>query len=99
MPFQYTEIQHNPLHMYKTLDIYTKDYCPYCTKAKALLNELQIPFNDHDISETPEVIEELSKKSGFRTVPQIFLGDTALGGYSDIEKLHQEGKLTEMCKE
>lgn len=85
--------------MYKTLEIYTKDYCPYCTKAKTLLNELEIPYNEHDITATPEVIEELSKKSGFRTVPQIFLGDKPLGGYSDIAKLHEEGKLIEMCKE
>ena len=82
--------------MYKTLEIYTKDYCPYCTRAKVLFDELEIPYNEHDITDTPEKIEELSKKSGFRTVPQIFLGDKCLGGYSDVAALHEEGKLLEM---
>jgi glutaredoxin 3 len=66
--------------------------------AKELLNSLNIPYEETDITDTPEVIDDLSKKSGFRTVPQIFIEDRALGGYSDIAKLHQEGKLIEMCK-
>lgn len=78
--------------------IYTKDYCPYCKQAKALLDSLSIPYEEHDVTDTPEVIEELSKKSGFRTVPQIFVGDKCLGGYSDIAKLHQEGKLIELLQ-
>jgi len=78
--------------------IYTKDYCPYCIQAKSLLNSLNIPFEETDITTTPEIIEELSQKSGFRTVPQIFVGDKCLGGYSDIAKLNEEGKLTEICK-
>lgn len=78
--------------------IYTKNYCPYCVKAKTLLGSLNIPYEEHDVSSTPEVIEELSRKSGFRTVPQIFAGDKCLGGFTDIEKSHQEGKLIELCK-
>ena len=78
--------------------VYSKEYCPYCIKAKALLGSLNIPYEEHDITKTPEIIEELSKKSGFRTVPQIFAGDKCLGGFTDIEKLHQEGKLIELCK-
>lgn len=78
--------------------IYTKESCPYCVKAKTLLNSLAIPFDEHDVTNNPEIIEELSQKSGFRTVPQIFVGDQCLGGFTDIEKLHQEGKLIELCK-
>lgn len=78
--------------------IYTKDYCPYCKKAKALLDSLKIPYAETDISNTPEMIEELSLKSGFRTVPQIFVGEKCLGGCSDIEKLNEEGKLVDLCK-
>lgn len=73
--------------------IYSKDYCPYCVKAKALLTSLNIPFEEVDITSNPEIIEELSQKSGFRTVPQIFVGEKCLGGFSDIEKLNNEGKL------
>ena len=78
------------------LTLYTKDYCPYCTKAKNLLSSIGASFEEIDITETPEIIMELAKKSKMRTVPQIFLDDISLGGYSDIEALHRAGKLTEI---
>ena len=78
--------------------IYTKNYCPYCTQAKSLLDSLDVKYEETDITDTPEIIEELSAKSGFRTVPQIFVGDKCLGGYSDIAKLHEEGKLVDILK-
>lgn len=77
------------------LTIYTKDYCPYCVKAKTLLSSLSATFEEVDITNTPDTIIELVKKSGMRTVPQIFLGDECLGGYDSIAKLHEEGKLLE----
>lgn len=78
------------------LTLYTKDYCPYCTKAKNLLSSIGANFEEIDITETPEIIMELAKKSKMRTVPQIFLDDISLGGYSDIEVLHRAGKLKEI---
>ena len=81
------------------LQIYTKNYCPYCTQAKTLLDSLNIKYEETDITENPEIIEELTAKSGLRTVPQIFVGDKCLGGYSDIAKLHEEGKLVDLLKE
>ena len=80
------------------VQIYTKNYCPYCTQAKTLLDSLDVKYEETDITDTPEMIEELSAKSGFRTVPQIFVGDKCLGGYSDIAKLHEEGKLVDLLK-
>ncbi|MBD3330522.1 glutaredoxin [Candidatus Peregrinibacteria bacterium] len=80
------------------LDIYTKDYCIYCKKLKRLLDELKIEYKDHDITATPDKIEELHEKSGMMTVPQVFVGEKCLGGYSDVEKLHQEGKLMDEIK-
>lgn len=55
------------------LTVYTKDYCPYCVKAKALLSSLGATFEEVDISNSPDTIMELVKKSGMRTVPQIFM--------------------------
>ena len=81
------------------VQIYTKNYCPYCTQAKSLLDSLEVKYEETDITETPETIEELVAKSGLRTVPQIFVGDKCLGGYSDIAKLHEEGKLVDLLKE
>lgn len=75
------------------ITLYTKDYCPYCVRAKHLLDTLGAEYEEIDISATPEVIMELAKKSGMRTVPQIFVGDECLGGFSDIDALHQKGEL------
>lgn len=77
----------------KDIKIYTKDYCPYCVKAKALLDSIGATYEEIDITSTPEVVQELVQKSGLMTVPQIFAGDTPLGGSDDIHKLHDEGKL------
>lgn len=75
------------------ITIYSKDYCPYCVKAKALLSSLGATFEEIDITHSPEIIMELVKKSGLRTVPQIFVWDECLGGYDAIAALHTEGKL------
>lgn len=75
------------------LTVYTKDYCPYCVKAKLLLNSLGKEFQEVDITNTPDVMMELAKKSGMRTVPQIYVDDKCLGGYSDIQALHDKGEL------
>lgn len=55
------------------LTIYTKDYCPYCIKAKLLLSSIGATYEEVDITQSPEIIMELVKKSGMRTVPQIFI--------------------------
>jgi glutaredoxin 3 len=75
------------------LTLYTKDYCPYCTKAKNLLDSIGATYEEIDITSTPEMIIELAKKSGMRTVPQIFLSDECLGGFDDVNALHQKGEL------
>ncbi len=60
------------------ITIYTKDYCPYCVKAKNLLSSLGATYEEVDITATPELIMDLAKKSGMRTVPQIFVNDVCL---------------------
>jgi glutaredoxin 3 len=75
------------------LTIYTKDYCPYCVKAKSLLTSIGATYEEVDITHSPDIIMELMKKSGMRTVPQIFLWDECLGGYDSIAALHEKGEL------
>lgn len=75
------------------ITVYTKDYCPYCVKAKLLLSSLGKEFTEVDITNTPDVMMELVQKSGMRTVPQIYADDKCLGGYSDIQALHDKGEL------
>lgn len=75
------------------IKIYTKDYCPYCVKAKNLLDSLGASYEEIDITATPEIIMELAKKSGMRTVPQIFSDDLCLGGFDSINAMHERGEL------
>lgn len=82
----------------KKITIYTKDYCPYCDSAKELLRDIGAEYEEIDITKTPEVVFELVEKSGLMTVPQIFVGEKCLGGYDDVSRLHQEGKLLQELK-
>ncbi len=60
-----------------TVTVYTKDNCPYCVAAKNLLNQRGIAYTEVKISpDNPEQFQALQKKSGMRTVPQIFHGET-----------------------
>jgi glutaredoxin 3 len=73
--------------------IYTKDYCPYCVRAKRLLDKKGVKYEEIDVGEKDELWDWLAKKTGQLTVPQIFAGDRSLGGFSDIDALDREGKL------
>jgi len=77
---------------------YTVDYCPYCKKAKALLTEKGVDFEDIDITANEdEMREKISKITGGRTtVPQIFINGVHVGGYTDLKALDASGKLDEM---
>ncbi|NBO18802.1 MAG: glutaredoxin 3 [Proteobacteria bacterium] len=75
--------------------IYSKDYCPYCVKAKNLLKRKgREDFNEIDITHDEALQKEMIDKSGGRrTVPQIFIGDTHVGGCDDLYALDAAGKL------
>lgn len=78
----------------KNVVIYTKDYCPYCDRAKDYFKGKNIPFEEIDITHDPALFEEMLKKSnGRRTVPEIFIGDTHIGGWDDLQQLIQKGGL------
>ncbi len=78
--------------------IYTKDYCPYCTKAKNLLQRKSALYiSEIDITNDETLQMEMIKKSGGRrTVPQIFIDDTHIGGCEDLYALESAGKLSAM---
>lgn len=74
--------------------IYTKAFCPYCTRAKRLLDEKGAAYEEIDISMGgPKRQEMLAKSNGRTTVPQIFIGDTHVGGSDDLAALEREGRL------
>ena len=78
------------------ITLYTKDYCPYCTKAKALLKQkgVESQIRELDITRDEKLQAEMLEKSGGkRSVPQIFIGDTHVGGCDDLYALNAAGKL------
>ena len=76
------------------IDIYTKFGCGYCMRAKRLLDEKGAAYDDHDITMGgPKREEMLQRSPGARTVPQIFIGDTHVGGSDDLAALERAGKL------
>jgi alkyl hydroperoxide reductase subunit F len=77
------------------IEVYSKDWCPYCKKAKAFLKSKGLDFKEIDINEGNnfEIMQELT---GNKTVPQIIINDNSLGGYDDIIKLENEGKFNEL---
>jgi glutaredoxin 3 len=75
------------------ITIYTTDYCPYCVRAKRLLEKKGVQYEEIDIGDKDELWDWLAEKSGQKTVPQVFAGDRSLGGFSDIDALDRQGKL------
>ena len=77
--------------------IYTKDYCPYCTKAKQLLDIKKADYDEIDITNDASQIQEMLKKSGGRkTVPQIFINNKHIGGCDDLYALNEKGELDKL---
>ena len=77
-----------------SVTIYTKEYCPYCVRAKALLSRKGVVFNEIKIDAQPELRPEMIARSGGRsTVPQIFINDQNIGGCDDLHALDAQGRL------
>jgi glutaredoxin 3 len=73
--------------------IYTTPLCPYCAQAKALLKRKNIPYTEIDVRDGDARAAMTKKANGRRTVPQIFIGTTHVGGCDDIHDLERQGKL------
>ncbi|ASK28070.1 glutaredoxin 3 [Neisseria chenwenguii] len=78
----------------QTVTMYSGLFCPYCTMAKKLLAEIGVTeINEIRIDQDTEKFAEMQQRSGRRSIPQIFIGDTHVGGFTDLHKLQQEGRL------
>jgi len=81
------------------IELYTKGYCPYCKRAKTLLESKGASFTDFEIDKQPELRETmLARANGASTVPQIFIGDTHVGGCDDLFALEADGKLDSLLQ-
>ncbi len=83
----------------KEVRVYTIPGCRFCTLAKALLKKRGIPYSEIDVSRSRgERAKLIERSGGRRTVPQIFIGETHLGGYGELEALDSQGKLKGMVR-
>jgi glutaredoxin 3 len=79
------------------VEIYSKMFCPYCVRAKRLLDEKGVDFEEYDISlGGPKRAEMIQRASGRTTVPQIFIGGVHVGGSDDLAALERQGRLDGM---
>lgn len=76
------------------VEIYTKFACPYCVRAKHLLDGKGVTYSEYDVTIGGVKRDEMAERApGARTVPQIFINGTAIGGSDDLYSLEYDGKL------
>jgi glutaredoxin 3 len=81
------------------VEIYTSPLCGYCHAAKRLLTQKGVDFTEHNILADPDRRAEMVQRShGGRTVPQIFVGDTHVGGCNELYALERAGKLDRLLE-
>lgn len=90
---------HHEINYKPVIEVYTTNYCPYCTRAKGLLKTKQVDFTEIDVTNDEKKRTELvTKAGGSKTVPQIFINGKHIGGCDDLYKLDKEHKLDDMLK-
>lgn len=81
------------------VEVYVTTYCPYCDRAKMLLDSKGVKYKTIDVTNDDEMRLKLVEMSGGRkTVPQIFINDKPMGGFDDINELNQKGELDNLLK-
>lgn len=78
--------------------MYTTPLCPYCRAAKKLLDDKGAPYTEIDVMMNGAKKREMMERSGRRTVPQIWIGETHVGGFDDLYALEKAGKLDGLLK-
>lgn len=76
--------------------MYTTAVCPFCINAKQLLQSKGVTYEEVRVDRDPQLREKMMADSGQRTVPQIWIGDTHVGGFTDLWALDKKGKLDEL---
>lgn len=81
------------------IEIYTNGWCPFCTRAKRLLDERGLEYHEFHIDQEPGRRAEMIQRSGRLTVPQIFIAETHVGGSDDLARMHENGELDQLLKQ
>ncbi len=78
--------------------LYTTPYCPFCIRAKELLERKQVGFREIGVDRDPALRQEMMSRSGRRTVPQIWIGELHVGGFDELAALDRRGELDALIK-
>jgi len=84
--------------MNKDVTMYTFSTCPFCIRAKEMLDRENIKYEEIEISNDREKLDVLEQKTGHSTVPQIFVGDKFIGGFDDLMDIHRNGKFNDIFR-
>ena len=82
-----------------TVTVYSKGWCPFCRRAKALLTQKGVDFIEIDIDQQPEKRDEMTQRSKRNTVPQIFINEHHIGGCDDLFDAEYDGTLDKLLNE
>jgi glutaredoxin 3 len=78
------------------VEIYTTSSCPYCIRAKRLLEARGIPFSEIDVGSDDALRADVMQRTGRRTVPQIFIDGRSIGGFDELAAMDSAGELREL---
>jgi glutaredoxin 3 len=78
--------------------VYVSDWCPYCLRAKSLLERKQVVFSEVNVEEDAKFREEMIARSNRHTVPQIFIGEMHVGGFDELYALDRSGELDRLIQ-
>jgi len=78
--------------------MYVTDWCPYCQRARSLLADKGVAVEEIDVDAVPGAREEMRARSGRDTVPQIFIGESHVGGSDELQALDEDGRLDPLLK-
>jgi glutaredoxin 3 len=79
-----------------SITVYTTNACPYCVRAKALLDKRGLPYEEINLGRDPETRAELAQKTGMMTFPQILIDEQLVGGFDELSAADRSGRLSEL---
>jgi glutaredoxin 3 len=79
-----------------SITVYTTNACPYCMRAKALLDARGLPYEEVNLGRDPETRAELAQKTGMMTFPQILIDEQLVGGFDELSAADRSGRLQEL---
>jgi glutaredoxin 3 len=84
--------------MNNSVTLYTTRFCPYCIRARGLLDRKGVEYTDIAVDGSPQLYREMAERSGRTSVPQIWIGERHIGGYDDMARLESQGRLDELLQ-